>query len=155
PEQRKKLDRALAESLADVPANDGRDLGVDLGRFVAGKILALRGGDGSNRAKADYQPRPAPGVWVRTPSRYQEALYPKWGLVTAFAIKPGTQYKPAAPPPLHSAAYAAAFHQVHALGGKNSVRRTEEQTQIALFWADNAGTATPPGHWNAIAQTVA
>jgi membrane-associated phospholipid phosphatase len=155
PEHRKKLDRALAESLADVPANDGRDMGVDLGRFVADKILALRADDGSNRAKADYQPRPAPGVWERTPPRYQEALYPKWGEVTAFAIKPGTQYRPATPPPLDSAAYAAAFHEVRALGGKNSVRRTAAQTQIALFWADNAGTATPPGHWNAIAQTVA
>jgi membrane-associated phospholipid phosphatase len=155
PKQRAKLDRALAESLANVPANHGRDIGVDLGRFVAAKILALRRDDGSDRAKADYQPRPAPGVWVRTPPRYQEALYPNWGLVTAFAVKPGTQYRPATPPPLDSAAYTAAFHEVHALGGKNSVRRTQDQTQIALFWADNAGTATPPGHWNAIAQTVA
>ena len=23
------------------------------------------------------------------------------------------------------------------------------------FWADGAGTETPPGHWNSIAQTVA
>ena len=25
---------------------------------------------------------------------------------------------------------------------------------IALFWADGAGTETPPGHWNSIAQRV-
>src|SRR5207244_2715305 len=33
--------------------------------------------------------------------------------------------------------------------------RTEDQTEIALFWADGAGTETPPGHWNNIAQTIA
>ena len=33
--------------------------------------------------------------------------------------------------------------------------RTEEQTEIALFWADGAGTETPPGHWNSIAQIIA
>src|SRR6476659_1573111 len=35
------------------------------------------------------------------------------------------------------------------------VARTEEQTEIALFWADGAGTETPPGHWNSIAQIIA
>ncbi len=59
------------------------------------------------------------------------------------------------PPALNSAAYTAAFREVKALGGRQGSRRTEDQTQIALFWADIAGTATPPGHWNEIAQTVA
>src|SRR5262249_8764201 len=33
--------------------------------------------------------------------------------------------------------------------------RTADQTQIAKFWNDGAGTYTPPGHWNAIAEQVA
>jgi hypothetical protein len=33
--------------------------------------------------------------------------------------------------------------------------RTAEQDEIALFWADGAGTETPPGHWNSIARDVA
>ena len=41
------------------------------------------------------------------------------------------------------------------LGGKDSLARTAEQTQIAHFWADNAGSVTPPGHWNQIAQAIA
>ena len=28
---------------------------------------------------------------------------------------------------------------------------TDEQKRIAEFWADGAGTVTPPGHWNQIA----
>jgi hypothetical protein len=92
---------------------------------------------------------------VATPPQFQAALLPEWGRVRAFAIKKGTQYRPPAPPALTSAAYADAYHEVKKLGGKQSDGRTEEQTQIAHFWADNAGTVTPPGHWNKIAQTIA
>src|SRR5579871_4695373 len=38
PPQKALLDRALIETLADVPGGDGRDAGLDLGRFVALKI---------------------------------------------------------------------------------------------------------------------
>jgi len=44
---------------------------------------------------------------------------------------------------------------VKQLGAIDSMVRTPDQTQIALFWADGAGTATPPGHWNLIAEDVA
>ena len=40
------------------------------------------------------------------------------------------------------------------LGDADSRVRTAEQTAIAKFWADGGGTATPPGHWNAIAEDV-
>jgi len=41
------------------------------------------------------------------------------------------------------------------MGAATNSTRTADQTQIALFWADGAGTETPPGHWNSIAQDVA
>ena len=41
------------------------------------------------------------------------------------------------------------------LGAVNSTTRTADETQIAQFWNDSAGTYTPPGHWNAIAEQVA
>ena len=37
----------------------------------------------------------------------------------------------------------------------DSTARTVEQTEIAQFWGYGPGTATPPGHWNQIAQVVA
>jgi membrane-associated phospholipid phosphatase len=80
---------------------------------------------------------------------------PEWGYVAPFAIRKGTQYQPPGPPALSSAAYAQALNEVKALGGKDSRARTEDQTQIAHFWADLAGTSTPPGHWNLIAQEIA
>src|SRR5262245_44155777 len=38
PQRKGQLDRALAESMAAVPAGEGRDAGLDLGRFVADRI---------------------------------------------------------------------------------------------------------------------
>jgi membrane-associated phospholipid phosphatase len=56
---------------------------------------------------------------------------------------------------LTSRQYALAFDEVERLGGANSTERTADQTEVARFWADGVGTATPPGHWNQIAASVA
>ena len=65
------------------------------------------------------------------------------------------EFTPKDPPRLTDAEYTTAFHEVKELGAANSKTRTRDQTEIARFWADGAGTCTPPGHWNQIAQTVA
>ena len=65
------------------------------------------------------------------------------------------QFRPPGPPALASARYAADYNEVKALGAAVGSARTAEQDLIALFWADGAGTETPPGHWNSIAQDVA
>jgi hypothetical protein len=94
-------------------------------------------------------------VWRPTPPGYLDALLPQWPAVTPFCMRSGSQFRPPAPPGLTAPAYAANFLEVKALGGVESMVRTPEQTEIAFFWADDAGTVTPPGHWNRIAQTVA
>ena len=65
------------------------------------------------------------------------------------------QFRQEAPPLLTSQRYLDEFNDVKSLGKNNSVTRTPDQTEIAYFWADGAGSQTPPGHWNSIAQTVA
>ena len=44
---------------------------------------------------------------------------------------------------------------MQAIGAIDSTSRTVEQTEIAQFWGYGPSTATPPGHWNQIAQSVA
>jgi membrane-associated phospholipid phosphatase len=66
----------------------------------------------------------------------------------------GSQFRPPPPPALSSSAYAAAFNEVKSLGRSDSTTRTADQTQIALFWKDAAGTAYAFGHWNKIAEGV-
>ncbi|HEX6201476.1 MAG TPA: vanadium-dependent haloperoxidase, partial [Thermoanaerobaculia bacterium] len=39
-------------------------------------------------------------------------------------------------------------------GSVDSTERTADQSEIARFWDDGAGTNTPPGHWNEILQTL-
>jgi len=75
--------------------------------------------------------------------------------VTPWAMSAGSQFRPAAPPALDSAAYAAAFNEVKDLGRAGSTTRTEEQTQIARFWNDGLGTAFAFGYWFATSQCVA
>jgi hypothetical protein len=67
----------------------------------------------------------------------------------------GSQFSPDGIPALTSAEYTAAFNEVKSLGDINSATRTADQTNIALFWANGGGTATPPGHLNVLAAIVA
>jgi membrane-associated phospholipid phosphatase len=102
-----------------------------------------------------YTPGTDPGDWQPTPPANLPALAPQWPDVTPFAMSAGSQFRPAPPPALDSAAYRAAFDEVKSLGRADSMTRSEEQTQIARFWNDGLGTAFAFGYWNKIAQGVA
>jgi len=72
-----------------------------------------------------------------------------WGALMLDAIRAETTG-----PTLASDEYARDLNEVKALGAQNSVVRTPEQGEIAVFWSDFAYTAMPPGHWHEIAATV-
>lgn len=116
-------------------------------------LLAWRNTDGSNNV-VSYTPGTEPGDWQPTPPDLLLALLPQWLDVTPFTITSSSQFRPEGPPALDSAEYTADLNQVKALGSLSSTTRTAEQTEIAQFWADGAGTFTPPGHWNLIAERV-
>ena len=96
-----------------------------------------------------------PGAWEPTPPAFAAYLLPQWGFVAPFAMESSDALRPPGPPPLDSAEWAADYNEVKALGAAVESTRTADQTEIARFWADGAGTETPPGHWNHIAQDVA
>jgi hypothetical protein len=148
------FDAALAEALATVSDGPAESLGVELGEQVGDAILAWRANDGAS-AVVPYRPGTDPGDWDRTFPDFLPPLITQWPHVTPFAMTSSDQFRPAAPPTLDSAEYAAAVDEVRQLGEFASTTRTSEQTEIALFWADGGGTFTPPGHWNQIAADVA
>ena len=154
PKQSSTFDAELAASLAGSIPGPSLKSGIAVGRSAAQQILAWRSDDGAN-ASVPYTPGTAPGQWRPTPPAYLPALDPQWPDVTPFAMIIGSQFRPGPPPALGSPDYNAAVSQVESLGGVDSTTRTPDQTQIALFWSDGAGTDTPPGHWNAIAEQVA
>jgi len=140
--------------LAAIPNGPQKAAGIVWGEFVANQILTARANDGSDA----IVPPPGgsgPGVWVPTPPAFAPYLLPQWGFVTPFGMSSSSQFRPPGPPSLDSEQYAADYNEVKALGAAVGSTRTDEQSQIALFWADGAGTETPPGHWNSIAQIIA
>lgn len=153
PDSRASFNRLLTRSLRGI-SQTRATRGVRTGNFVANRILRLRANDGSG-AEVPYEVSPGPGIWRPTPPGFASALLPQWPFVTPFAMVVGFQFRPAGPPALNSEDYLGSFEEVTSLGAIDSATRTAEQTEIALFWADGPGTATPPGHWNEIAQSLA
>lgn len=154
PTQQTVFDMALSSSLNQIGDGSMKTNGVALGHAVASDILTWRANDHSGDV-VPYTPSTDPGKWRPTPPAHAPALLPNWPNVTCFAMTSGSQFRGGGPPALDSAEYAADYNQTKSLGGLHSTTRTADQTQIALFWADGGGTATPPGHWNEIAQSVA
>jgi len=155
PAQTAALDTLKSNALSALPAlgrSQGEAVGVDVGQ----QMLTFRSTDGST-ATSTYQPAnpPIPGRWQRTAAANpNNPLSPQWGGVTPFGLSSGTQFQPAAPPALGSAAYTAAYNEVKAIGSTSSATRTADQTSIARAWGFGGGTITPPGAWNRISQQL-
>jgi PAP2 superfamily len=154
PENAASFEKLHAATLAEIREGTQKRRGLEWGESVADQILLWRAEDGSSVPTAPPVSN-EPGEWKPTPPDFLPYALPQWGFMTPFAIPSGDFFRPGGPPALESAEYTAEYKEVKDLGAKDSAERTDEQTQIALFWADGAGTVTPPGHWNVIAQDVA
>ncbi len=154
PAQAVKFDEAYASSLAKIPDGKAKNDGIAIGQQVADRIISLRSTDGITRV-VQYTPKTEPGSWNPTPPAFATSLAPQWPEVTPFAMTSGSQFRPSGPPALDSAKYAQELNEVKEIGKSDSLTRTPDQTAIAKFWANGAGTFTPPGHWNQIAQEAA
>lgn len=128
------------------------DPGLAFGQAVADALVALRQQDGAASAQYAYAAPGAgtPGVWTPMSSApTAQALLPGWGAVTPWVLRSGSQFRPDAPPALDSERYARDYNEVFAIGAFSSTTRTNEQTQIALFWR-----ASPTALWNPILRTA-
>ena len=154
PANASSFDALHAAILAGIPDSPQKRAGIVWGEFVANQILVARANDGSD-AVVPPPVGSGPGVWVPTPPAFLPYLLPQWGFVVPFGMNSSSQFRPPGPPSLDSQDYAADYEEVKQLGALVGSTRTDDQTEIALFWADGAGTETPPGHWNSIAHTIA
>jgi hypothetical protein len=84
---------------------------------------------------------------VPTPPAFAPPLEVLAGTWRTWNIRSGSQFLPDPPPAFGGKAYAREVAEVY----KVSRSLTDEQKQIANFWADVPGTVTPTGHWNQIA----
>ena len=136
PAERAGLERALANSLAEVPDGPGKSAGIRLGENVAGQIIAWRNNDGSQRS-VNHMAGTQPGQWRPTPPDFKPALLPQWATVTPFGIANVSQFRSAFPPMLASPEYARDLEEVRTLGGaivspaRRSKRRLRTFGQMA------------------------
>ncbi len=122
------------------------DPGVAVGAQAAAGIIALRAGDGSfpNPPPPPFIGGTEPGQWRPTPSylpgpppAFSPMAAPWLGNVTPFTLESPDQYRSQPPPALTSSRYARDYKEIQAMGGDVNSERTQEQTDIALFWALN------------------
>lgn len=154
PAQAATFDEAYASSLAKITDGKAKQDGIALGQQVADQIISSRSTDGITKV-VQYTPKTDPGSWVPTPPALASALAPQWAEVTPFAMTSGSQFRSSGPPALDSTKYAEEVNYIKEIGKSDSLTRTPDQTAIAKFWANGAGTFTPPGHWNQIAEETA
>ncbi len=154
PSRTPDFDAALASDLDSIPDSDAKEDGIAWGESVAAAVLSDRATDGST-ATVIYTPGTLPGQWRPTvDGGSKPALLPHWGSVETFGVPLLHRFLPSAPPKLNTPRYAAELNFVKAIGSSSSTLRTADQSLVAQFWANGAGTATPPGHWNQIARQL-
>jgi CARDB/PAP2 superfamily len=160
PEQASTFDLQREESLAEIGDSDEAErLGFDFGVTVANQILAQRANDGVDVAQIS----PDNGGYneVTENGKVTPALLPNFGDVTPFAISSTDDFRPDGPPEYGSEEFIQDTEFVRLLGGRTDTEntqllRTEDQTEIAQFWAsDRIDTFRPPGQWIEIAEQVA
>lgn len=144
------VETAYAAALAKIPDTPAKAQAILIGQAAAAAILTLRAADGSDATFLDfnYVPGPNPGDFQLIPG-LPFAAAPGWGKVTPFVLTSSSQYRPRPPYALSSKKYAVDFNEVKSLGAVDSSTRTDEQTEIALFWMEGA-----PQGWNRIARIV-
>src|SRR5260370_4592458 len=157
PSQKSTLDGELASSLASLSADDedsedseSIDRGLAWGQQVANDILAWRSSDGFNKVLPPVIGGLAPGEWRSTPPAFQSMVVPQVATMLPYAIASPSQFRPAGPPALNSAQYAANFNDTKTLGSATSSRRPPHQHLIANYWAGNASVS-----WNRVASSLA
>jgi membrane-associated phospholipid phosphatase len=153
PSVKGSLDTMLAAELAAIPGGraKAKAAGERVGAKVAERLIHLRSTDGSATTPPPFVAGTQPGDYRPTPPNFPAPVFTNWGSVTPFVLHDAAQFRPGPPPPITSAAYAAALNEVKSLGQDTSTTRTADQTAAAKFWASAPIWDT----WNQVAQNLA
>jgi len=116
------------------------DAGVAVGQQAALLIIARRASDGSYPANPEvFTGGTAPGEWRPTQPAFNVPMLAPWfGDVEPFALRPKDNLLPEPPPPnLKSGNYARAYNEVKSFGARTNSLRSQEQTDLAIFYSGN------------------
>ncbi|PYX74602.1 MAG: hypothetical protein DMG78_06440 [Acidobacteria bacterium] len=130
--------------------------GVAWGQTVASTILSIRSTDG-------ISPPPPPfvgvlgmeasalavGVWRPTPLLNATGAGPQFATMTPWVLTRPSQFRLPPPNALISPEYAADYNEVKTMGVYSGSLRTDDQSELVLFWAGNAAVI-----WNRVASEI-
>ncbi|MES3020438.1 MAG: vanadium-dependent haloperoxidase [Pseudomonadota bacterium] len=123
--------QAYDDYIAAIPESAGKASGISLGAAAAAAHLQRRASDGRSTELRPYAANPDAGRF-----RGVNPINRNWPSIRPFILSSISQFRPARPPALSSAEYAADFIEVKELGGKASARRTAEQLETARFHSE-------------------
>lgn len=148
-----KLQSAMeADLYAGIHFRSDVEAGREMGERIGSLVVAYARGDHASDAQPPYASIASAGRWEPTPQNDGQApvlqpALPGWGRVKTWAIRDGSSLRPVPPPAPGTPVWAQQVQRVLDV----NLALTDAQKAIADFWADGAGTVTPPGHWNQIA----
>jgi membrane-associated phospholipid phosphatase len=131
--------------------------GVEWGQSVANAILKLRSTDGLTPPPPPFvgvlgieNSPTAIGVWRPTPLLNATGAGPQFASMTPWVLTRPSQFRLPPPNALSSAEYAADYNEIKTMGIYSGSLRTDDQSELSLFWAGNT-----PLYWNRIASELA
>ncbi len=153
PSQTSTFDEKREASLAAIRGGDpdggGQSVarGIEWGQTVADAIWAWRSTDGFAPPPPPFVGGIAVGQWRPTPPGFLPGAGPQFATMTPWVIETPSQFRPAGPPDLAGARYAADFNETKSMGSLSSPLRSADQTLAAQFW----NSATVTYLWNHVA----
>lgn len=158
----KVAEHANARQWAGMNVKSELDAGVSLGSQVAAKVMARARADGMSTAnnqtltggmiKAATE-RGQTETWLSQESPARPPMLPNYGVVSTWNFDRATLVKlrPGPAPQQGTDKFNQEMNELRTMQ-KN---QTREQARIANYWADGAGSYTPPGHWHRAAANAA
>ena len=150
-----KRDASIAAISAEEHAKSVQ-AGVAWGQTVANTILKVRSTDGLTPPAPPFvgvlgieASSAAVGVWRPTPLLNAFGAGPQFATMTPWVLTRPSQFRLPPPNALSSAEYAADYNEIKTIGVYSGSLRTDDQSELSLFWAGNT-----PLYWNRIASQL-
>lgn len=148
PNKKDTISKVCNEWLSLIEDGEEKAKSMYLGRVVANSYIKLRKNDGHDR-QGEYSPMTKPGSYQYTPG-YLWVWKPDFTSVIPFTLDSLTQFRSPKPPVLNSDEYTTSYNEVKEYGVKNSKERSEDQKNIAHWWAEFGEHS-----WNRIGRITA
>ena len=147
-------------SIAAISATESAksvNAGVAWGQTVATTILSIRSTDGNSPPPPPFvgvlgmESAPsAVGVWRPTPLLNATGAGPQFATMTPWVLTRPSQFRLPPPNAVTSPEYAADYNEIKVMGVYSGSLRTDDQSELVLFWASNTPVA-----WNHVALDLA